>query len=329
MKTTKNKSGIKRHRQNRLSNLKILTSQTPKTRKTTVNEIALHYQGNIKIADSPKIGSSYDANSLFQSQWNLSTMQIQEQFKIMLLNNSNRVKGIYEVSTGGITGTMVDIRIIFCDRNGCIIVGGSGLEPIGNDFYSFCPIFIPNSPIIKIYKKQITHPEITLSNGKIIAYPDEVQRRIELNLDDRDISFSVYICYDFLIENKNKRTDLIFVPQYEASPEQFITESDKISKGYTNFVFGANNCNNNQRSLGFAVLNRALIESLHIQQLRREAYRDAENNTLNYDHTIFYDVNDERLMTFDVNIGRPFSLPYNFTLNGHQPVLIPRRNMPI
>jgi DNA repair protein RadC len=31
----------------------------------------------------------------------------------MLLNNSNKVKGIFEVSTGGITGTLVDVRILF------------------------------------------------------------------------------------------------------------------------------------------------------------------------------------------------------------------------
>jgi len=31
----------------------------------------------------------------------------------MLLNNANKVKGIYEVSTGGITETLVDLRIVF------------------------------------------------------------------------------------------------------------------------------------------------------------------------------------------------------------------------
>ena len=30
-----------------------------------------------------------------------------------LLNNSNKVKGIYQVSQGGITGTLVDLRILF------------------------------------------------------------------------------------------------------------------------------------------------------------------------------------------------------------------------
>ena len=30
-----------------------------------------------------------------------------------MLNNANKVKGIYEVSNGGITGTLVDVRILF------------------------------------------------------------------------------------------------------------------------------------------------------------------------------------------------------------------------
>lgn len=45
--------------------------------------------------------------------WNLDTIELYESFKIILLNNSNKVKGIYEISSGGITGTLVDIRILF------------------------------------------------------------------------------------------------------------------------------------------------------------------------------------------------------------------------
>ena len=33
--------------------------------------------------------------------------------KNLLLNNSNKVKGVYPLSTGGITGTLVDVRILF------------------------------------------------------------------------------------------------------------------------------------------------------------------------------------------------------------------------
>ncbi len=35
-----------------------------------------------------------------------------EQFKIILLNRSNKVLGIYEVSQGGMTGTVADPRLI-------------------------------------------------------------------------------------------------------------------------------------------------------------------------------------------------------------------------
>jgi len=40
-------------------------------------------------------------------------MELQEQFKILLLNRGNKVVGIYELSTGGITGTVADPRLIF------------------------------------------------------------------------------------------------------------------------------------------------------------------------------------------------------------------------
>ena len=38
---------------------------------------------------------------------------MQEQFKILLLNRANKVLGIYEVSTGGMSGTVADPKLIF------------------------------------------------------------------------------------------------------------------------------------------------------------------------------------------------------------------------
>ncbi len=81
--------------------------------KTKVNEISIKYRGSFKIAEAPKITSSEDATAVFYKTWNKDKIGLQECFKIMLLNNANRVKGIYEVSSGGITGTMVDLRIVF------------------------------------------------------------------------------------------------------------------------------------------------------------------------------------------------------------------------
>lgn len=81
--------------------------------KNKVNEISIKYQGNFKIAQAPKITSSASATELLFEAWNRDQIGLQECFKIMLLNNANKVKGIYSVSTGGITGTMVDLRIVF------------------------------------------------------------------------------------------------------------------------------------------------------------------------------------------------------------------------
>ncbi|WP_373056375.1 RadC family protein [Zunongwangia sp. H14] len=81
--------------------------------KAQVNEISIKYQGNFKISQAPKITSSVNAAELLFDMWNKDQIGLQECFKVMLLNNANRVKGIFEVSTGGITGTLVDLRILF------------------------------------------------------------------------------------------------------------------------------------------------------------------------------------------------------------------------
>jgi len=81
--------------------------------KTNVNEISIKYQGNFKICEAPRISSSMSAMELLFETWNKDHIGLHECFKILLLNNANRVKGIFEVSTGGITGTLVDVRILF------------------------------------------------------------------------------------------------------------------------------------------------------------------------------------------------------------------------
>lgn len=81
--------------------------------KTSVNEISIRYNGKFNISEAPKISSSSNAFETLYSTWDLNLIGVQEQFKVVLLNNSNRVKGIYLVSSGGITATLVDIRILF------------------------------------------------------------------------------------------------------------------------------------------------------------------------------------------------------------------------
>ena len=81
--------------------------------KTKVNEISITYKGSFKISQAPKISSSVNAAELLYNTWDRDQIGLQECFKALLLNNANKVKGIFEVSAGGITGTLVDIRILF------------------------------------------------------------------------------------------------------------------------------------------------------------------------------------------------------------------------
>ncbi|GAA3655101.1 JAB domain-containing protein [Flavivirga jejuensis] len=78
-----------------------------------VNEIKISYIGNVKFSMWEKVRNSKDSADLLFENWDKDTIGVYESFKILLLNNSNKVKGIYQVSQGGITGTLVDLRILF------------------------------------------------------------------------------------------------------------------------------------------------------------------------------------------------------------------------
>nr|WP_262249906.1 JAB domain-containing protein [Parapedobacter soli] len=45
--------------------------------------------------------------------WDTGKIEFVEQFKILLTNNANKVLGIYEISTGGVAGTIADPKVIF------------------------------------------------------------------------------------------------------------------------------------------------------------------------------------------------------------------------
>ncbi len=79
----------------------------------TVNEIQISYKEKTSTSRASSINSSVDAAELLFNNWDEGTITLHESFKVLLLNNSNMVKGIYELSKGGITGTLVDIRILF------------------------------------------------------------------------------------------------------------------------------------------------------------------------------------------------------------------------
>lgn len=93
------------------------------------SEIELIYKTKVKASERPHITSSEAAYELAVKNWNPDTIEFFEQFKILLLNQSNRVLGVYEVSSGGISQTFVDLRLLF---SAALKANASGLIMIHN-----------------------------------------------------------------------------------------------------------------------------------------------------------------------------------------------------
>ncbi|MCR4032130.1 MULTISPECIES: RadC family protein [Flavobacterium] len=79
----------------------------------TVSEIDLIYKTRMKSSDRPKITSSKSAYAILMECWDSDKIEFIEQFKVLLLNQANKVLGVYQASSGGIAGTVVDIRLLF------------------------------------------------------------------------------------------------------------------------------------------------------------------------------------------------------------------------
>lgn len=74
----------------------------------TANEINITY----KPVHYGKVTSSSSAERILRSLWDENNMRIFEEFKVLYLNQGNRVIGMRTISQGGITSTAVDVRLI-------------------------------------------------------------------------------------------------------------------------------------------------------------------------------------------------------------------------
>ena len=107
---------------------------TNEKRLYQVAEIQLTYKSYVKPSLRPKINCSKDAYNVLLENWDGSQIELLEQFKVMLLNRANKVLGLFEVSTGGVSGTVADPKIIF---TAALKGGASGIivahnHPSGN-----------------------------------------------------------------------------------------------------------------------------------------------------------------------------------------------------
>ena len=98
----------------------------------TIKEIKLSYSMN--EVENIKITDSNSAYKILINNWDMDTIELQEEFKVLLLNRANHVLGIYPLSKGGVSGTIVDVKLLLASA---IKANASGIiiahnHPSGN-----------------------------------------------------------------------------------------------------------------------------------------------------------------------------------------------------
>lgn len=81
-----------------------------------------------------KVTNSQILFEIASAKWDRNLIELQEEVKLMLLNRANIVLGIHDLAKGGISGAVVDIRIILaialkCNASGIVLMHN---HPSGN-----------------------------------------------------------------------------------------------------------------------------------------------------------------------------------------------------
>ena len=80
------------------------------------------------------VKSAKECYQLLLQTWDEYKIEFVEQFKVVLMNRAQRVLGIYELSTGGVTGTVAGPKLVFTaalKANACNIILSHN-HPSGN-----------------------------------------------------------------------------------------------------------------------------------------------------------------------------------------------------
>jgi DNA repair protein RadC len=85
-----------------------------------LNEIKVLYKAN--LTDEPLITSSNEAQLSLRKIFNKmkDQLSLKEYSYILLMNRANKIIGYYRLSEGGITGTVVDVRLAFSVALKCL-----------------------------------------------------------------------------------------------------------------------------------------------------------------------------------------------------------------
>lgn len=83
-------------------------------------KISVSFDKILKKSELMKITSSRDAYEIFKRVFNADTFDWCEEVVMLCVNNSNKVVGFYKISSGGMTGTVIDVRMIFTTALQCL-----------------------------------------------------------------------------------------------------------------------------------------------------------------------------------------------------------------
>ncbi|KUO69811.1 MAG: DNA repair protein [Lutibacter sp. BRH_c52] len=78
-----------------------------------IAEIQISYVSAISKQHRTKVTRSIEVYKVFQNTWNFDLIELQEEFKILLLNNANEVLGIHNLARGTSSGVNVDLKLLF------------------------------------------------------------------------------------------------------------------------------------------------------------------------------------------------------------------------
>ena len=78
-----------------------------------IAEVALTYKSSQNVDELPVITGPDEAANYLRSIWTPDTLELREQFVIVLLNNAKRVLGWSLISSGGSTATIVEPSAVF------------------------------------------------------------------------------------------------------------------------------------------------------------------------------------------------------------------------
>ena len=136
-----------------------------------INIIDLANIYSCSFIETQDIGKEVEKDSfeILLESWDKNIIELQEEFKVLLLNRSNTVLGIYPMSKGGVSGTVVDAKLVFsvalkCNASSIIIAHNhpsGGLTPSEGD-----------KKITEKLKKAGQYLDVTLLDHLIITKDD-------------------------------------------------------------------------------------------------------------------------------------------------------------